>query len=115
VLIIDFVFPWEVVHEVRVNANGGTRVRQLDTVRGKIWGMMTMTLESWSIEDVVLCGLYWCKVLPSKLITNTIMRVQCVGEWCTDFRNFWMPIIIVEPNQEMKYKEKFSKKYYLKK
>ena len=26
-----------------------------------------------------------------------------------------MFIIIVEPNQEMKYKEKFSKKYYVKK
>jgi hypothetical protein len=38
------------------NANGGTRVRQLDTVHGKIWGTMTMMLESWSIEDVVLCG-----------------------------------------------------------
>lgn len=33
------------------------------------------------------------------------MRVQCVGEWCTDFKNFWMFVIIIEPNQEMKYKE----------
>jgi len=97
------------------NANGGTTFRQLDAVCGKIWVTMKMTLGSWSIEDVVLCGLYWCNVLPSKFITNTIMRVQCVGEWCSDFRNFWMSIIIVEPNQEIKYKEKFSNKCYVKK
>jgi hypothetical protein len=29
------------------NANGGTRISQLDAIHGKIWGTMTTTLESW--------------------------------------------------------------------
>jgi len=52
------------------SVDGGTGVMQLDAIRGKIWGTMTMTLESWSIEEVVLCGLFWCNFLPSKFITN---------------------------------------------
>jgi hypothetical protein len=70
VLIKDFVFHGRLYLKLGESADGGTGVRQLDAIRGKIWGTMTMTLESWSIEDVVLCGLNWCNFLPSKSINN---------------------------------------------